>query len=163
MLKDWIYGTGLPQNVAWPLETAFASVDAAAKEYPASHMIDPELWAGWTTAERMRLISKLPKQLTADQLAWLDGHLGLSQSGNNEVLFAWLELALANRYEPAVPAAKQFLASVGRRKFVLPLFKVLMGEGEWGEPIARRIYAETRPGYHAVTQGAVDKVVSAGG
>ena len=30
----------------------------------------------------------------------------VSASGNNEVLFAWLELALANRYEPAVPLAR---------------------------------------------------------
>ena len=39
----------------------------------------------------------------------------------------------------------------------------LMEQDEWGEPIARRIYAETRAGYHAVTQGSVDEVVSAGG
>ena len=123
-------------------------------------MIDPEYWAGWTTAERLRLIAKLPKELTTEQLDWLDSHLGLSQSGNAEVLFAWLELALGNRYDPAVPAAETFLSEVGRRKFVLPLFETLMGEGEWGQPIAKRIYARTRAGYHAVTQGSVDKVVN---
>ena len=105
----------------------------------------------------------MPSPLTHDQLETLDAHLGLSQSGNAEVLFAWLELALGNRYDPAVPAAVAFLAKVGRRKFVLPLFEVLMGEGEWGAPIARRIYAGTRPGYHSVTQGSVDKVVQASG
>jgi hypothetical protein len=35
----------------------------------------------------------------------------------------------------------------------------LMGQGEWGRPIAQRIYATTRPGYHSVTVGSVDKVV----
>ena len=69
------------------------------------------------------------------------------------------EPALATRYEPAVPAAEEFLARGGRRKFVLPLFETLMAEGEWGQPIARRIYAETRPSYHSVTQGSVDEVV----
>ena len=113
--------------------------------------------------ERLRLLAKLPKELSREQLHDLDGHLGLSQSGNAEVLFAWLKLALANRYDPAVPAAEAFLARVGRRKFVLPLFETLMGEGEWGGPIARRIYAQTRTRYHAVTQGSVDEVVLAGG
>jgi hypothetical protein len=154
---------GLPANVVRPLPSAFAEVDAAAAEYPATHMVDPEAWARWTTAERMRVIARLPKTLTHEQLETLDAHLGLSQSGNAEVLFAWLELALGNRYDPAVPAAEAFLAKVGRRKFVLPLFEVLMGEGEWGAPIARRIYAWTRPGYHSVTQGSVDKVVQASG
>ena len=163
MLDEWVYGTGLPGNAARPSPTAFAEVDAAAQQYGSSHFVDPEHWAGWTTAERMRLIAQLPKQLSAEQLADLDRNLGLSQTGNNEVLFAWLELALANRYEPVVPVAEKFLARVGRRKFVLPLFEVLMKEGDWGQPIARRIYAKTRPGYHSVTQGSVDEVVNAGG
>jgi hypothetical protein len=79
------------------------------------------------------------------------------------VLFAWLELALANRYEPAVGVVEKFLARVGRRKFVLPLFEVLMKEDEWGQAIARRIYAETRAGYHSVTQDSVDEAVKPGG
>jgi leukotriene-A4 hydrolase len=163
MLDEWVYQPGLPANAAQPLPTAFAEVDAAAAQYPSSRTVDPELWAGWTTAERLRLIAKLPEELGTEELARLDRDLGLSGSGNNEVLFAWLELALANRYEPAVPVAEAFLARVGRRKFVLPLFEVLMKEAEWGEPIARRIYAKTRPSYHAVTQGSVDEVVKPAG
>ena len=163
MLDEWVYEPGLPANAVRPSPTAFAEVDAAAAQYPQSHFVDPEHWAGWTTAERLRLIAKLPKEQTVEQLDRLDRDLHLSTEGNNEVLFAWLELALANRYQPAVPVAERFLARVGRRKFVLPLFEVLMKEGAWGEPIARRIYAETRPSYHSVTQGSVDEVVTAGG
>jgi aminopeptidase N len=163
MLDQWVYGTGLPENAVRPSPTAFAEVDAAAQQYASSHFVDPEAWAGWTTAERLRLIAKLPKELSDKELGDLDRNLDLSRSGNNEVLFAWLELALANRYEPAVPVAEKFLARVGRRKFVLPLFEVLMGQGEWGQTIARRIYAKTRAGYHSVTQGSVDAVMAAGG
>jgi hypothetical protein len=159
MLDEWVYGTGLPANAARPDPEAFAEVDAAAGAYPPISMIDGEAWARWTTAERLRLLAKLPRQLTVLQLGELDAGLGLSRSGNAEVLFAWLELALGNRYQPAVPVAERFLATVGRRKFVLPLFEVLMKRGEWGEPIARRIYAQTRPSYHSVTQGSVDEVV----
>ena len=163
MLEAWINEPGLPDNVARPSPSAFAEVDTAAAQYSQTHFVDPEHWAGWTTAERLRLLATLPKELTAQQLGDLDMNLGLSRSGNAEILFAWLELALANRYQPAVPVAERFLAEVGRRKFVLPLFEVLMNDAEWGEPIARRIYAETRPGYHAVTQRSVDAVVSKGG
>jgi leukotriene-A4 hydrolase len=159
MLDDWVYGTGLPATAAQPSLTAFAEVDAAAEAYASSRFVDPEAWAAWTTAERLRLIAKLPKELSAEELERLDRDLGLSATGNNEVLFAWLELALANRYEPAVPVAEKFLARVGRRKFVLPLFEVLMKEEGWGQPIARRTYAETRVGYHSVTQASVDAVV----
>ncbi|HEU4651060.1 MAG TPA: M1 family aminopeptidase/hydrolase [Croceibacterium sp.] len=51
MLDAWVYQPGLPANAVRPLPSAFATVDAAAAQYAASHEVDPELWAGWTTAE----------------------------------------------------------------------------------------------------------------
>jgi aminopeptidase N len=163
MLDEWVYEPGVPENVARPPASAFAEVDAAAAAYGETGSVDPTTWAKWTTAERLRFIAKLPKELSDEALSDLDTSLGLSTSGNNEILFAWLELALGNRYQPAVPVAERFLAHVGRRKFVLPLFETLMEQGDWGQPIARRIYAETRPSYHSVTQGSVDEAVGAGG
>lgn len=159
-LREWIYEPGLPANVARPDPAAFATVDAAAAAYGANRAIPTAgVWRAWSSAERQRFLQKLPQQLSAEELAQLDRQLGLSGTGNNEELFLWLELALANRYEPAVPKAEAFLAEVGRAKFVRPLFATLMEEGEWGRPIAQRIYAKTRPSYHAVTRGSVDKVV----
>ena len=78
------------------------------------------------------------------------------------MLFAWLRLALANRYDPAVQAAERFLAAQGRRKFVQPLFEALVREGEWGRPIAARLYERTRPTYHSVTRAAVDRLLRGG-
>ena len=34
-----------------------------------------------------------------------------------------------------------------------------MAEGDWGQPIARRIYEKARPGYHPITTGSADPVV----
>ena len=158
-LAEWIYEPGLPGNVARPDPAAFAEVDAAARAYTANRSLDRDAWGGWSSAERQRFLAEIPRDLDEAQLAALDSALGLSASGNNEELFLWLDLALANRYEPAVPLTERFLAQVGRRKFVAPLFETLMEQGEWGQPIARRIYAETRPGYHSVTTGTVDALL----
>ena len=161
-LREWIFEPGLPGNVKRPNPQAFAAVDKAAADYAASRMPDAAAWQGWNSAERLRFLSKLPEEMTAPQLAALDNAFGLSDSGNSEILFAWLRTALANRYEPAVPVAEEFLSTVGRMKFVAPLFGTLMGEGEWGQPIAKRIYANTYPSYHAVTRGAVDRAMKQG-
>jgi aminopeptidase N len=158
-LDEWIYQPGLPANAVRPDPAAFAEVDAAAASYAAGGAIPAAAWKHWTTAERLRFMAKVPAKRTAAQLAALDGALGLTGEGNDEILFAWLQFALANRYEPAVPAAESFLARVGRGKFVAPLFRTLMEQGDWGPPIARRIYARTRAGYHPVTREAVDKTM----
>ena len=74
------------------------------------------------------------------------------------MLFAWLRLAIRHRYEPAMPALERFLTTQGRRKFVAPLYTELMNTS-WGKPVARRIYAAARPGYHAVATRTIDAVV----
>ncbi len=159
MLDRWIYQPGLPANAVRPDPVAFAEVDSAVRAYRESGAVPAEPWGRWTATERMRFMAELPKERSAAQLSALDRALALSETGNNEVVFRWLNLALANRYEPAVPLAERFLATVGRRKFVSPLFQTLMGEGSWGQAHAKRIYATTRRGYHAVTRNAVDKLV----
>ena len=162
MLREWIFEPGLPANVAKPDPAAFAAVDAAVSAYAAEGTI-PAGYAQWSSAERQRFLDNIPKQHTARQLAALNEALGLSGTGNNEELFLWLELALANRYEPAVPQTEEFLAEVGRAKFVRPLFQVLWDQDEWGRPIAQRIYAQTRDSYHAVTRGGVDRILGTEG
>jgi leukotriene-A4 hydrolase len=159
LLDQWVYQPGLPANVARPDPAAFAEVDAAVAAFAGGATPDAPAWGRWTTAERLRFLNKLPRQLPQPRIAELDQRLGLSGSGNNEVLFAFLNLALANRYQPAVPVAERFLAGMGRRKFVLPLFQTLWAQGDWGRPIARRIYEATRPTYHSVTTGSVDRVL----
>jgi aminopeptidase N len=157
MLDQWVYQPGLPANVARPDPAAFADVD---RTISAGTVMPADAWSRWTTAEKLRYLNRLPRRQSAARLEQLDRQLNLSTSGNNEVKFAWLNLALANRYDPAVPVAERFLADIGRRKFVLPLFTTLWAQGDWGRPIARRIYQRTRPGYHAVTTGSVDRVLN---
>jgi leukotriene-A4 hydrolase len=158
-INAWVYGPGMPSNAVEPYSEAFDRVDEVVASYAASGDASAIPWSGWSTQERQRFLGEMPEEMAADRLAALDSALGLSQSGNAEVLFAWLMIAIENRYEPALPALENFLTSMGRRKFVAPLFAALMEEGDWGQPIARRIYAEARPGYHSVTTGTVDASV----
>lgn len=163
MLREWIYEPGLPSNVAKPDPAAFAEVDAAAKLFTDSRELNDAAWGSWTSAERQRFLVGLPRRLNEAELAALDEALKLSDSTNNEELFLWLELALENQNERVVPIAEEFLVNVGRRKFVAPLFETLMDQGAWGEPIATRVYAKARPGYHSVTTGTVDEIVGFSG
>lgn len=158
-LDEWVYGTGLPDNVARADADAFPEVDASMAAYADNGALDGEAWGAWSTAERMRFMRSLPSELSADQLAVLDDTLDLSQSTNNEILFLWLQAGLSNKYDPIVPQAQTFLKTVGRNKFVEPLFEAMMETPDWGVPIAKALYAQTRPGYHSYTRGQVDVLV----
>ncbi len=74
------------------------------------------------------------------------------------MLFAWLDLAIGNRYDPAVPALERFLTTQGRRKFVRPLIETLAKDDQWGRPIAARVYRQARSSYHPITQRDLDEL-----
>ena len=158
-IDKWVYEVGLPDNAVHVKSAAFPAVDALAADYAKGGPAPAAKWKAWSTPERTRFIASLPRALSKERLDTLDKAFGLDAQGNSEIRFAWLELAVANRYPPAVPSLEKFLTEQGRRKFVAPLFKDLMAQGDWGQPIAKALYARTRPLYHAVTRQTVDGIV----
>jgi leukotriene-A4 hydrolase len=156
-LDRWVYRPGLPSNVARPDPAAFAAVDKAVSAFSGGSAV-PSAFGQWTTAEKLRFLNKLPRKLPTKRLDELNRSLRLNEAGNNEVLFAWLDLAIRNRYDPAVPALERFLSTQGRRKFVRPLIETLAADTQWGRPIATRVYREARASYHPITQRDLDKL-----
>ncbi|WP_324805599.1 M1 family metallopeptidase [Sphingomonas sp. LY29] len=157
-LDRWVNDPGVPDNVAKPDPAAFAAVDAAVAAFAGGTLPAETAWSGWTTDERLRFLNRLDRKQSADRLAALDRTFGLSRSGNMELRFAFLDLAVRNRFDPAVPALEEFLTVQGRRKFVRPLITALAEDATWGRRIAARIYAKTRPLYHPVTTRDLDKL-----
>ncbi|MCW3798032.1 M1 family metallopeptidase [Sphingomonas sp. BN140010] len=154
-LDRWVYQPGIPANAVPPDPQAFAAVDAAVAGFPRSGP-PAAAWGQWTTDERLRFLQRLPRKQPTAQLAALDRALGLSTTGNSELQFAWLDLAVANRYQPAVPTLERFLLGQGRGKFVRPLYKALAADPTWGRPLAVRIYRQARPLYHPLVTRDLD-------
>jgi aminopeptidase N len=160
MLDAWVYSPGIPANAVEPQSDLFDSVDTMVRFYAAGRSTATGLTTSeWSTQQWLRFLGELPRKMDRAKLDELERTFHFSETGNSEIRFLWLRLAIANRYDPALPSLEQFLSSQGRRKFVAPLFTDLMAQGDWGQPIARRIYAKTRAGYHPVTAVAVDAVV----
>ena len=157
MLDRWVYRPGIPPNMARPPANTFAEQDKAAAAF-AGGAAAPQAWPKWTTDERLRFLNRLPHKLSKDRLGALQSAFGLNGTGNSEIRFAWLNLAVGNRYDPAVPSLEQFLTSQGRGKFVGPLYRALAADKQWGQPIAKRIYPQARPLYHPLVTRGLDKL-----
>ena len=86
----------------------------------------------------------------------LDRAFQLTRSGNSEVAFQWLMMSIKNKYEPAYPRLEEFLVSVGRRKFIRPLYQELAKTPE-GKERALAIYRRARPTYHPIAVTSIDQ------
>jgi hypothetical protein len=157
-VQSWIYDPGIPANMPKIESEIFAAVEKQVESWkggaPASSLTTKD----WSTQEWLHFLRALPDTIPAARLTDLDKTFNLSSSGNSEILFVWLRMAIANRYEPAFPALEHFLTSQGRRKFVAPLYADL-AKTDWGKAMAMRIYTRARPTYHSVSVGTIDKTL----
>jgi leukotriene A-4 hydrolase/aminopeptidase len=159
-VDEWISKPGLPQNAPQPASDAFTKVEAQANDYASGKIAVAAIQSSaWTTQEWLHFLKTLPPDLGAQRMAELDGAFNLTKSGNSEIAFQWLMMAIRQRYEAANPRLEEFLTSIGRRKFVKPLFEELVKTPE-GKTRAKDIYAKARPGYHPITQAAIDPIVN---
>jgi hypothetical protein len=157
-LAAWLESPGLSVQHPVPVSSRLSAVDAAAKTFVAGLQAQHLDTAKWSTQEWLRFLHDMPAKLAPDRLADLDAAFGLTKRGNAEIAEQWLLIAIRNDYEPANARLEEFLTTIGRRKFVLPLFKELV-KAKNGKDRARAIYAKARPNYHPITVESVDKVV----
>jgi hypothetical protein len=88
----------------------------------------------------------------------LDQAFHLTRSGNSEIAFQWLLMSIHNRYEPANQRLEEFLMTIGRRKFIKPLYEELAKTPE-GKERALAIYRQARPTYHPIAVTTIDDVL----
>jgi len=160
-LEEWINQPGLPKGVPAIVSPALSQAEKMAKRWIAEAIPASELGAKkWGTQEWLFFLRSLPENITARKLQELDDAYHLTQTGNNEVLCQWLEIAIRANYEPVYPRVESFLVSIGRRIYVKPLYEALL-KTPAGQARAKAIYAKARPGYHSITTGTIDEMMKA--
>jgi hypothetical protein len=150
-LEDWLYQPGIPQGAADPQSDALSRIAAAAAEWQQGKPIET---ARWTTQEWLHFL----RLLETPDLPRLDREFHFGESGNSEIQQQWLLMSIRSGYEPAFSALERFLCSVGRRKFLKPLYTELLKTAE-GRERAKRIYQQARPGYHPIAQITIDALI----
>jgi len=158
-IQRWLYEPGLPP-IHEPTSERLDAVERRANTWIAQDIAAEQLDAGdWTTQEWLYFLDRLPRDLDTDRLAALDRAWTLTESGNAEIAARWLELAIHAGYEPADARLERFLTSIGRRKFLMPLYEALVKADRLDR--ARAIYAKARPKYHPIAIESLERLLGA--
>ncbi len=158
-IEEWIYKPGLPASAPRPSSDAFATIERQATSWLAG---DTQLAAiptkSWSTQQWLHFLNGLPQDLGPERMAELDRAFQLTRSGNSEIAFQWLMMAIRSRYEAAYPRLEEFLTTIGRRKFIRPLYEEMVKTPE-GRERAIRIYRRARPTYHPIAVTTIDEII----
>ena len=159
--QDWIFQPGLPAGAAQPSSDAFEKVRGQARRWFKRELATANLQtAGWTTQEWLHFLLFFDSnQIDAGRMADLDARFHLTESGNAEILAQWLLLATRNGYSAADRKVENFLISVGRRKFLKPLYEELVKTPE-GHRRAEAIFAKAKSGYHPISAASVTEILT---
>lgn len=171
-VEEWVYGTGLPVNCPFPASNRFAvvddavammlSVDPNAADARSMAYLPQETTIRWTTQEWLRYIRGLEAGgATEGHYALADGNYGFSGSPNPEIVAAWYSAILKTGFEGYdndiyTKKVESFLGSVGRRKFIVPMYKSMLEGDEKRQAWAKKIYMDSRASYHPLAQGTLD-------
>ncbi len=151
-VHEWVYQPGLPESASAPQPEAFAAVDIQTAAWVHGRAIDT---TRWSTQEWQHFLNGLPAHADAGQMKRLDKSFHLTSSSNSEILSQWLLMAVRNHYAPANQRLETFLTTVGRRKYVKPLYAAMDLKQ------ANAIYEKARPLYHPITQATIDALLAA--
>jgi aminopeptidase N len=154
----WVYQPGLPKDFTLPVSETFNKIDSLQKQLMASQNpkgLNKEIKS---TNEKLYFIRTIPASADLKLMTALDQEFGFTDSGNSEIQCVWYTLAINRNYKVAYPEMKKFLINVGRRKFLLPIYKALIKTPE-GKKLANEIYKEARPNYHSVAYNTLDEML----
>lgn len=158
----WLRQPGLPTDAPQPHSQRFDAVDLQARRWLDREMKTAELdTASWSTHEWLRFLRDLPARLTNDRMAELDSAFHLTDAGNTEIAAQWLQMAIRNNYQPADARLDQFLTTIGRRKYLMPLYGEL-ARSPAGKARARALFAKAHPSYHPIAVDSVERLLNKG-
>ena len=159
-VDEWIYESGIPSNKISISSDKFKNVESELKKWVDGGLPEDINSKEWSTHEWLHFIRSLDNdKITKAEMSVLDETFKFTSSGNSEIACAWFEKSIANGYEEAYPKMKEFLFSVGRRKFLEPLYEALAKTKE-GKLLANEIYNESRSNYHSVSTNTIDKLLN---
>ena len=158
-LRAWLDEPGLPP-IEEPDSARLARVEDQVRAWLGGEVEAEELeTADWTTQEWLRFLGTLPEDLPVDRVSELDRALMITRRQNAEIACKWLELAIRTGYGEADSRLDRFLTTIGRRKFLMPLYSAMVDAGEIDR--ARVIYAMARPKYHPIAVESIDRLLGA--
>jgi leukotriene-A4 hydrolase len=156
----WLNEPGLPAGAPLFRSESLERIGALAAAWDAGSRPTPDEVGRWSPAETLAYLQRLPRRIAHAGCAWLDRQLELTARGNHEILVEWLAIAAGSDYEPAFARLREVLLRVGRMKYLRPLYSAMAASSRT-RALAREVYAEARPGYHALSRRVAEAAIAA--
>ncbi len=150
----WIDGPGVPDDAPAARSRRLDQIESLRGAVPPD-----DLAHAWSPIEWQLYLESISRPASEELCRTLDDRYGLTRSTNYEILVSWLTLALRSRFTVVLPRVAEVLASVGRMKFLRPLYSALVAEDST-RSFAEQTFAKLRHTYHPISRQLVASILS---
>lgn len=157
-VRDWLYKTGLPDNCPTFSSDYLNAVRKSLSEQSYLKKENTETLKKWNTHQWLYFLRNLDKNTSIEDLNQLDGLFDLTASINAEIQCEWYGICINHGLVEVKPAIRIFLMSVGRRKFLEPLYEKMMASKEF-KGFAKELFKEAKSNYHPVSARTISEIV----
>ena len=158
-VEEWNNRPGLPHAAPRPSSNFFGAVEEGAESWLRGEVAATDIsFAHWDTQERQHFLRHVHERVDLRMIEELDRAFRLTDSNNSEILHTWLVTAIRHGYEPAYERLEEYLTSVGRMKYLRPLYRELIKTPE-GKNRALEIFKKARTTYHSIAATAVENII----
>lgn len=157
--KEWIYGQGIPKQAIKVKSERFEKVDQVFDSFVVSKELPQSIMKKWSTHEWLHFLRKgYNSGLKLEELKILDQHFNLSNTSNAEIAMVWYVLSIEQNYLVPEKNMFQFLSSVGRMKFLEPIYEALKNSEHYKGNVAT-IFERNKPYYHPLTVKSIQQIL----
>lgn len=159
--KEWIFGQGIPKDVIKVRSERFLAVDKVFEAFKQNHKLSyiAEMKI-WSTHEWLHFLRKgYNGGFTKDELIVLDQNFDLTNTGNAEKAMVWYVLSIEQSYEVPEKNMMTFLSSVGRMKFLEPIYEA-MAKSDLYKDKVQQVFEKNKPYYHPLTIKSIQQILT---
>lgn len=176
--REWIYEEGLPKNCVEIRSARFEQIQQLSDRFAAGEdifkkkvtyvkvkgrkkkkkIVEQLTRDQYITQEWQEFIRRLPKDIGVERMKYLDQNLNFKDWGNTEIMTEWYVLGINNGYDELKPSIEKFLMKIGRRKYLMPIYKALAknkSDKEW----AKMVFKGAQKNYHYVSKSTVQEIL----
>jgi leukotriene-A4 hydrolase len=159
-VQSWVYDAGIPKDAPLPDSPRFNAIDEERSAFLGGTLAADKLDAkSWNTQEWMYFLDRLPDVTPLPRIKELDAAWHLTGTPNAEIGMRWYVHAIAAGDKAVWKAAAEHMTRIGRLYLTLPLYKAFASTPE-GLAYAKQVYATAKPGYHPLTQQAIEGILA---
>lgn len=158
-VQKWVFGSGLPDNCPHTFPERFQQVEEKLNGMKQVNMLTEMDTKTWTPHEWLHFLRGLPHPSSPSVLEKLDATFHLTQTTNAEIAMEWYRLGISSGYDVILPKLDAFLSSVGRKKFLVPLYTEMIASTKY-KKLALDIFKKYQNNYHPQTASKLRSIWS---